>query len=147
MAFLVIVIGVAFLTSTSNTIQETQAPGSVVNETFTWNTGAVVSLAKYPVESIVSITNSSNSTDFSTNTSSYTIDTQYGKLTIVGNNSILVGHCDEDEASACYITYNYYDGYIKDSAGRQVTLLIGLMLAIAILGGVIALIYPSIKEL
>lgn len=45
------------------------------------------------------------------------------------------------------ISYTYYDdSYISDSGSNNVTALITLMVAIGILGGIIALIYPKMRD-
>jgi hypothetical protein len=68
----------------------------------------------------------------------YTLNTSTGVISI---------KAPQVNNTAFTITYAYRtDGYIVDSASNSVTGLITLMVAIGILAGAIALIYPKIRD-
>jgi hypothetical protein len=135
-AFIFISLGFAFFGVVTDSVGSMTQFQTSTNESFTGLRSPATATLSHP--NITSVTNVKNSTGITMPTTNYTLNTTTGVISI---------NAPQVNNTAFTATYLYKTAnYIDDGASNSITSLISLMVAIGILLGVIAFIYPAIKD-
>lgn len=135
-AFIFISLGFSFFSVVTDNVSDMTQYQTATDEAFTGLRSPASDTLLHP--NITSVTNVKNSTGITMPTSNYTLDTLTGVISI---------NAPQVNNTAFTATYLYKTAnYINDGPSNSITSLISLMVAIGILLGVIAFIYPAIKD-
>ena len=132
--FLAIVIGVNLLTATADTTSTLTSSQTATNESFTGINDTAVALSNTNIIAVSEIRNATH--DEMTLTTDYTVNTTAGTITVLTGNGTY------------YADYTYFHGnYIEQDAARNMTALIIIMFAVAVLAVTIGIFLPTIREI
>lgn len=133
-AFIVLILGINFLTAYADAQHDVINTGTVTNESFTGINATAVALTYDNMIAVSEVRNASN--DALTITDDYTVNLTTGSITVlVGNGTY-------------YADYTYYpDTYVQNSASRSIIGIILVLFAIGILGLLLALVLPELRDL
>lgn len=135
-SFIFLSLGFAFFGVVTNTVSSLTQDQTATSESFTGLLSPASSTLIHPNVTTVSVVK--NSTGITMPTTNYTLNTLTGVISI---------KAPQVNNTAFTITYNYRTSdYISDGASNSMTSLISLMVAIGILMGLIAFVYPAIRD-
>jgi uncharacterized membrane protein affecting hemolysin expression len=133
-AFVAVILGIAFLTSIANDTTRVTQANTITNESITWaSNGATVGLANNQLDSITSIKNSTGGSILTQGTN-YTVNLDTGQLTSVNRNGTFL------------VIYAYRQ--VGNAAARNVlNVVLPMLFAIGVLLALLWALSPSFRDL
>jgi len=133
-AFIAVILGISFLSSTADDTARITAPTSQTNESFTGSNSSQVNITYANL--VTTVVRTSTGITMTEN-ANYTVNTTSGAIQLVNLS-----------AGTYYTDYTYYhNDYVSDSSTRTVTGVIVIMFALGVLAILIAYVYPRIREI
>lgn len=133
MGFIALIMGITFLVSVANQSKPLTDVLTQTNESFSGVLNQNVTLQNGNITTVSAVRNSTGAID----ADNYSVNTTMGYIILYA----------PQVNGTFYIDYSYYSSnYVQDTGARTMTSLIVVFFALAVLGVLIAVMWPSIRD-